>query len=149
MCHWIVSSSYGCLKTWVRPPRCVRILSCAHSNDVRRPICPQKRKLRTAEELLFGIPLDEFPVQELKQDEFECLNLNITCPAGLTPDSKIPVMVWVHGCVSLPFCSLSEISYRVCRGGDAGSGSEWYYDGGAIVRTSIFIRKPVIFVTFK
>src|SRR5258705_11714555 len=103
MCDRIVSSSYGCLKTWVRRPRCLRMLSVAHSDDVLRPICPQIRKLRTAEELLFGIPLVEFPVQELKQDEFGCLNLNITCPAGLTPDSNVPVMLWVHGCVSIHF----------------------------------------------
>lgn len=94
------------------------------------PICPQIRKSRSPEELLFGIPFDEFPINELKQDEFECLNLNIICPAGLTPDSKVPVMLWVHG------------------GGDVGSGSEWYYDGGGIVRKSIVIKKPVIFVTF-
>jgi carboxylesterase type B len=31
------------------------------------------------------------------------LNLNIICPAGLTPDSKVPVMLWVHGYVSIPF----------------------------------------------
>ncbi|KAF9527487.1 Alpha/Beta hydrolase protein [Crepidotus variabilis] len=93
------------------------------------PICPQLRKSRTPDELLFGIPLDEIPTQSLKQDEFECLNLNITRPAGLTQDSHVPVMLWIHG------------------GGDAGSGSEWYYDGGAIVRKSILDNKPIIFVS--
>ncbi|KAH9477763.1 Lipase 3 [Psilocybe cubensis] len=94
------------------------------------PICPQQRATKSMEETLFGIPLDEIPNQNLKQDEFECLNLNITCPAGLTPDSRLPVMIWVHG------------------GGDRGSGSEWYYDGGAIVRKSIRYNKPIILVTF-
>lgn len=51
------------------------------------------------EELLFGVPEDRAPKQTLKQDEFECLNLNITCPAGLTQSSRLPVMIWVHGYV--------------------------------------------------
>lgn len=51
------------------------------------------------EETLFGISPQEIPQQELKQDEFECLNLNITCPAGLTPLSRLPVMLWIHGLV--------------------------------------------------
>lgn len=75
---------------------------------IYRPICPQLRKLRTAEELLFGIPLHEIPVHDLKQDELGCLNLNVICPAGLTPDSNVPVMVWVHGCVSIPLQSYFE-----------------------------------------
>ncbi|PPQ70233.1 hypothetical protein CVT25_011293 [Psilocybe cyanescens] len=94
------------------------------------PICPQTRSTKSMEETLFGIPQDEIPDQHLKQDEFECLNLNITCPAGLTPESRLPVMLWVHG------------------GGDRGSGSEWYYDGGAIVLKSILYNKPIILVTF-
>ncbi|KDR72573.1 hypothetical protein GALMADRAFT_142888 [Galerina marginata CBS 339.88] len=94
------------------------------------PICPQIRPKKTVEENLFGIPQEDIPMQKFKQDEFECLNLNITCPGGLTPRSRIPVMVWVHG------------------GGDHGSGSEWFYDGGAFVRKSIQYGKPVILVTF-
>lgn len=51
------------------------------------------------EETLFGITQQEIPHQDLRQDEFECLNLNITCPAGLTPLSRLPVMLWIHGLV--------------------------------------------------
>lgn len=51
------------------------------------------------EETLFGISQQEIPQQSLRQDEFECLNLNITCPAGLTPLSRLPVMLWIHGLV--------------------------------------------------
>ncbi|TFK41640.1 Alpha/Beta hydrolase protein [Crucibulum laeve] len=94
------------------------------------PICPQVKGSKTMEETLFGIAREEIPQQNLKQDEFECLNLNITCPAGLTPNSRIPVMLWVHG------------------GGDRGSGSSWVYDGGAIVRKSIASGRPIILVNF-
>ncbi|TFK20655.1 alpha/beta-hydrolase [Coprinopsis marcescibilis] len=93
------------------------------------PICPQPRS-RCIEELLFGISESDFPPESLKQNEFECLNLNITCPAGLTPTSRLPVMLWIHG------------------GGDKGSGSSWIYDGARIVRKSMSDGKPVIMVTF-
>ncbi|KAG6812179.1 hypothetical protein H0H92_004047 [Tricholoma furcatifolium] len=94
------------------------------------PICPQPRSIRPVEETLVGITEDLAPEQILKTDEFECLNLNITCPAGLTPQSRVPVMLWVHG------------------GGDRGSGSSWVYDGGPLVQKSLNMGKPVIIVTF-
>ncbi|KAJ7089265.1 Alpha/Beta hydrolase protein [Mycena belliarum] len=93
------------------------------------PICPQLQK-KSFEEELFGLGRNDVPQQALEQDEFECLNLNITCPAGLTSQSRVPVMLWVHG------------------GGDRGYGSSWVYDGGSIVRKSMLIEKPVIVVTF-
>lgn len=34
-------------------------------------------------------------------------------------------------------------------GGDKGSGSEWFYDGGKLVRRSMMIGKPLIVVTCK
>ena len=64
-----------------------------------RPICPQDKSAKSIEETLFGISQEEIPQQDLKQDEFECLRLNITCPAGLTPHSRLPVMLWIHGLV--------------------------------------------------
>ena len=64
-----------------------------------RPICPQDKLARGIEETLFGISQEEIPQQDLKQDEFGCLNLNITCPAGLTPRSRLPVILWIHGYV--------------------------------------------------
>ncbi|KAK2461023.1 hypothetical protein APHAL10511_006964 [Amanita phalloides] len=90
------------------------------------PICPQIRSGRSVEEAMLGLPA--FPKEHFTQDEFECLNLTVTCPAGLTPQSRLPVMLWIHG------------------GGDRGHGSHWIYDGGALVRKSITINKPVILV---
>ncbi|KAF7348529.1 Carboxylic ester hydrolase [Mycena venus] len=92
------------------------------------PICPQLHK-KCFEEDLLGLGHD-VPQQIFEQNEFECLNMNITCPAGLTPQSRLPVMLWVHG------------------GGDRGYGSSWIYDGGSIVRKSMIMHKPVIVVTF-
>ncbi|KAJ7723365.1 Alpha/Beta hydrolase protein [Mycena metata] len=92
------------------------------------PICPQLQK-KCFEEELFGLGQD-VPLQVLEQNEFECLNLNITCPAGSPSRSRLPVMLWVHG------------------GGDRGYGSSWVYDGGSIVRKSMLVGKPVLVVTF-
>ncbi|PSS15396.1 hypothetical protein PHLCEN_2v3272 [Hermanssonia centrifuga] len=95
---------------------------------VYRPICPQVN-YKAHEEELFGLTEDSAPVQTFKQHEFECLNLNITCPANATPGSNYPVMFFIHG------------------GGNRGSGSSWLYDGGAFVQRSIMVEKPVIIVT--
>lgn len=91
-------------------------------------ICPQSLEGKTTEELLINVNREHIPYQQLKHDEFECLNLDITCPAGLTAHSRVPVMVWIHG------------------GADRGSGSSWVYDGGALVRKSLEFGKPVIIV---
>ncbi|KAJ6469493.1 Alpha/Beta hydrolase protein [Mycena sanguinolenta] len=93
------------------------------------PTCPQLHK-KCFEEELFGLGHADAPQQILEQNEFECLNLNITCPAGLTPQSRLPVMLWIHG------------------GGDRGYGSSWVYDGGSIVRQSMAMQKSVMVVTF-
>lgn len=92
------------------------------------PICPQVRHQRSVEETILHLPPDAIPRDRPHYDEFECLNLTITCPAGLTPQSHLPVMVWIHG------------------GGDRGHGSNWLCDGGALVRKSVLIGKPVIIV---
>ena len=94
------------------------------------PVCPQLLRQQTAEQLLFGVAESDLPIQQLEYDEFECLNLNITCPAALSSTSRLPVMLWIHG------------------GGDRGAGSHWVYDGGPLVRKSILTNTPVIVVTF-
>lgn len=69
----------------------------SHSHTTCSPICPQVRSSRSVEEAMLGLPADSFPRDSLPQDEFECLNLSITCPAGLNPQSRLPVMLWIHG----------------------------------------------------
>ncbi|KAI0341437.1 carboxylesterase [Trametopsis cervina] len=94
------------------------------------PICPQaKMSTKGYEEELFDLTEDVVPRQALKQNEFECLNLNITCPSDVLPGTRLPVMFFIHG------------------GGSRGSGSSWLYDGGAFVQKSIMTGKPVVLVT--
>lgn len=47
-------------------------------------------------EIMLRVPehLDD-PLES--QDEFECLNLTITAPAGVAAGKKLPVFVWIHG----------------------------------------------------
>lgn len=79
---------------------------------LNRPICPQS-KYSTLEAELFGLSpsSEEFkallPKAHLKQDEFECLNLNITCPASASPSSNLPVMLWIHGYVLFRIAMIS------------------------------------------
>lgn len=62
-----------------------------------RPICPQRRLKKSLEEELFGLSEVDIPHEAFKQNEFECLNMNITCPTGVDSRSRLPVMVWIHG----------------------------------------------------
>lgn len=56
------------------------------------PACPQGVGAQGADLGLVGdLPLPERLVVE---DESTCLNLVITRPSGLAPDSKVPVLVW-------------------------------------------------------
>jgi carboxylesterase type B len=66
------------------------------------PVCPQANH-KSLEEDLLGLHESEIPRQVFKQDEFECLNLNVTCPGQLKPGSRLPVMLWIHGYVTAPF----------------------------------------------
>ncbi|KAH0834837.1 Alpha/Beta hydrolase protein [Lanmaoa asiatica] len=92
------------------------------------PICPQPNQ-KSLEEELIGLPDTDIPRQVLVQDEFDCLNLNITTPAHQSSLSRLPVMLWVHG------------------GGNHGCGSSWVYDGGPLVAASMRIGKPIILIT--
>jgi carboxylesterase type B len=74
------------------------------------------------------LPTDAIPKDPVQFDEFECLNLTVTRPAGLNSQECLPVMLWIHG------------------GGNRGHGSNWLCDGGSLVRKSMLIEKPVIIV---
>ena len=52
----------------------------------------------------------------------DCLNLNIWAPASANKDSRLPVMVWIHGG-----------SFRY------GAGSWPYYDGSALVAEGVVL----------
>jgi len=65
-------------------------------------------------------------------DEFGCLNLNVTVPAKLGDGVKVPVMLYIHG-----------------GGGYSGGNSDWWCDGGSLVRQSMISGRPVVQVAIK
>jgi carboxylesterase type B len=127
--HQYLGVKYASVPARFRQSRLLKTYPSVVDASTPGPICPQPRNSRSFEEALLGIADDVSPKQNLVFDEFECLNLNITCPAGLTPQSHVPVMLWIHG------------------GGDRGSGSSWVYDCGPLVRKSLLMGRPVIMVT--
>jgi hypothetical protein len=45
---------------------------------------------------LLRIP-EDFPIAPEAEDEFECLNLEITSPPASLATEPLPVLVWIHG----------------------------------------------------
>ncbi|KAH6690794.1 Alpha/Beta hydrolase protein, partial [Leptodontidium sp. MPI-SDFR-AT-0119] len=93
------------------------------------PKCPQPPQTARLEDTLIGLPASIASHQPDTFSEFQCLNLNITTPAGAKAGDDLPVLVYVHG-----------------GGGFSGSNSDWWCDGGSIVKRSVEIGKPIITV---
>jgi carboxylesterase type B len=80
---------------------------------------------------LLRIPEDVVIAPEA-EDEFECLNLEITCPPKDSIKRPLPVIVWIHGGSQIvTFCSAAS---KIC-------------DPTKIVADSINEGKPIIFVS--
>ncbi|KAI0790424.1 carboxylesterase [Abortiporus biennis] len=131
--HQYRGIKYASIPARFRQPKLWSLYSPITDATHYGPICPQPN-YDTYEVQMFGLNDSDdtlLPRQIFKHDEFECLNLNITCPAPshTRTSEKIPVMLWIHG------------------GGNRGSGSSWLFDGGALVQKSIQIGKPIILVT--
>ncbi|HEY5106001.1 MAG TPA: carboxylesterase family protein [Caulobacteraceae bacterium] len=90
-----------------RPPAAPEAWSGVRKADAYGPQCIQPAR-----------PGSTTPMSE------DCLSLNIWTPAGRTPSSKMPVMVWIHGGVFV-----------------FGSGATPFYDGGH------FAERGVVLVT--
>ncbi|KAI5803015.1 Alpha/Beta hydrolase protein [Geopyxis carbonaria] len=61
------------------------------------PISPQMDL--DGERVWFSIPDDQVvpSIDSFRQDEFKCLNLNISVPSKLPNSEKVPVLVYIHG----------------------------------------------------
>ncbi|OBT53622.1 hypothetical protein VE04_05340 [Pseudogymnoascus sp. 24MN13] len=72
--------------------------------------------------------------EEVKQDEFECLNLNVSVPARTTSTKDLlPVLMWIHG--GSQIMSFPPAAHRCS-------------DTTTLVQRSIEMGKPMIIVTF-
>ncbi|GJJ10658.1 hypothetical protein Clacol_004885 [Clathrus columnatus] len=90
------------------------------------PICPQQK--RQGFDDLFGF-VREDPPRMVVQDEFECLNLIVTCPDTTKYTRPLPVMVWIHGGSNI-----------------RGAGSSIICDPGKFVKASLELQQPIIVV---
>lgn len=80
---------------------------------------------------LLRIP-EDFAIAPEPEDEFECLNLEITCPPKSSTTGPLPVLIWIHGGSQIvTFCSAAS---KIC-------------DPTKIVADSIKAGKPIIFVS--
>lgn len=50
---------------------------------------------------LLRIP-EDFEIKEEVEDEFDCLNLDVTVPADVPSGQKLPVLVWIYGEFDIP-----------------------------------------------
>ncbi|OOQ88570.1 carboxylesterase [Penicillium brasilianum] len=92
------------------------------------PRCPQ---VDVDVRHLLRIP-EDFAIAPEVEDEFECLNLEITCPPASSVSEALPVLVWIHGGSQIvTFCSAQS---KIC-------------DPTKIVADSIKAGKPIIFVS--
>ncbi|KAF2168534.1 hypothetical protein M409DRAFT_21284 [Zasmidium cellare ATCC 36951] len=67
-------------------------------------------------------------VQEITNAGEDCLTLNVQRPSNTNPSSKLPVLFWIFG-------------------GGFEVGSTSTYDGGSIIRKSLSVDEPVIYVS--
>lgn len=80
------------------------------------PKCPQ---VDVDVRHLLRIP-EDFEIKEEAEDEFECLNLDVTVPANVPSGQKLPVLVWIYGL----FCTFRLCFWlEVCK---AHSVSRWF-----------------------
>lgn len=66
---------------------------------------------------LLRIP-EDFEIAPELEDEFECLNLEITCPPVSSFKEPLPVVVWIHGLFLLLSRSInsnhsSQVAHRL------------------------------------
>lgn len=40
---------------------------------------------------------EDFKIEDEPEDEFECLNLEIACPANISSSKPLPVLLWIYG----------------------------------------------------
>ncbi|KAF7122327.1 hypothetical protein CNMCM5793_000284 [Aspergillus hiratsukae] len=93
------------------------------------PKCPQ---VHVDVRHLLRIP-EDFEIEPEAEDEFECLNLDITRPPLSSTNAALPVLVWIYGGSQIvTFCSAQS---KIC-------------DPTRIVAESIEEGQPFIFVSF-
>ncbi|TBU50159.1 carotenoid ester lipase precursor [Dichomitus squalens] len=97
------------------------------------PACPQQGSTDVrsmVDDPAAGVLVSEwrYPIRAKLPPSEDCLNLNVWVPAGTNSTARLPVAVWIFG-------------------GGFETGSADTYDGGVIVKRSIELDEPVIYVS--
>ncbi|KAF9255338.1 carotenoid ester lipase precursor [Marasmius fiardii PR-910] len=114
-----------------RPPQPISPYTGSINATSTKPACPQQKQ---SVPLPDGLPkevldfiLDIIEVEDTPDSE-DCLNINVLKPVDATPDSKLPVLVWIFG-------------------GRFESGKAAGQNGSVIVEQSLEMNQPVIHVS--
>ncbi|KAH8807880.1 triacylglycerol lipase [Xylogone sp. PMI_703] len=78
----------------------------------------------------------------------DCLTLNVVRPAGVKPNSELPVAVWIHGHV-IPSCS-SQFNVDLTRNSGGfvmGGSADRRYNVSFMVQNSVEMHQPMIAVS--
>ncbi|KAL0578576.1 hypothetical protein V5O48_003426 [Marasmius crinis-equi] len=114
-----------------RPPEPITPYTGSVDATAYGPACPQQQDKAPIPE---GLPKEVVDsiinlVETISvPDDEDCLTINVIKPPNATPDSKLPVLVWIFG-------------------GAFESGSPARNDGTSIVQRSIDLNEPVIYVS--
>ncbi|KAG7088712.1 hypothetical protein E1B28_012681 [Marasmius oreades] len=97
-----------------------------------KPVCPQQKselpsKPNGVDEKVYDFVTGKLEAANVPESE-DCLNLNVLKPVNATPESKLPVVVWIFG-------------------GGFQAGFSTQLDGSTVVEKSINLGQPVIHVS--
>ncbi|KIJ21000.1 hypothetical protein PAXINDRAFT_66810 [Paxillus involutus ATCC 200175] len=113
-------------------PQALPPYNASFSATAYGPACPQQA---IAPPTVSGLPAETLGnmtsiLNHIIGNHFaeDCLTLNVVVPANATPDSELPVVVWIYG-----------------GGFEIGGTSK--YDGGLLVETSVSLDVPAIYVS--
>ncbi|KIJ10877.1 hypothetical protein PAXINDRAFT_85351 [Paxillus involutus ATCC 200175] len=113
-------------------PQALPPYNASFSATAYGPACPQQA---TEIPVVSGLPVETLDYLTLINNSIvvtpsaeDCLTLNVVTPADATPDSKLPVVVWIYG-------------------GGFEIGDTSGYNGTVIVEKAISLGAPVIYVS--
>ena len=115
----------------LRPPRSLNTNFGTIESELLPAACPQfwsRLDGSNIPEDIAGIITNSELFKEVTLQSEDCLTLNVQRPAGISSTAKLPVVVWILG-------------------GAFAIGATQMYDGTRIVKQSVNLGQPVIFVT--
>ncbi|OAX31731.1 alpha/beta-hydrolase [Rhizopogon vinicolor AM-OR11-026] len=113
-----------------QPPQPIPSYNTSFSATTYGPSCPQQNATLSIPPGLHAETLDYLTptVSNITVSE-DCLTVNVVAPADATPESNLPVAIWIFG-----------------RGLESGSTRASPFDGSVVVNNLIALSVPVVYV---